>query len=95
MTALLSTAASEHESAVLFVLVDSAAQGGRLHGESKDRWVEARARIVVSNNYEAEAPLLFEILQALEAEGALRGTWLENRWRTIKRRVEAASHDMS
>lgn len=79
----------QSEGRLLYTLVDAANDAGLLTSATAERWREARTRIICGASYEGEAVALHELLDELATKGALTGSWIEARWRTLATRVEA------
>lgn len=85
---MLTTDISYGEVKVLFALLDSAHETGLL-GDSRadDIWRVAKTSLT-GIEYEREGPFLWELLNELDISGRLRGSWIQQRWHTIKLQVE-------
>lgn len=85
-----SRATIAEEAKLLFMLADAAAEMGRLtNPESKAHWLDAKKR-VEKKGYEPETELLFTLLTEIDAAGGLKGTWIQSRWHTVKKRIDEA-----
>jgi hypothetical protein len=79
---------SAGEVRVLFALLDAADEEGRLRDSpAQARWREAR-RNLSGIAFEKEGPILWELLADFEAARLLDGSWIRERWHTIKLQVE-------
>jgi len=79
----------QSEGRLLYTLLDAAEDARLLDGATTARWREAKTRIICGAPYEGEAGALHELLDELATKGALTGSWIEARWRTLAARVEA------
>lgn len=78
----------QSEGRLLYTLLDAADDAALLTGATAARWREAKTRIICGAPYESEAEALHELLDELATKGALAGSWIEARWRTLAARVE-------
>ena len=65
-------------------MIDSASEEGLLTGTASEHWHEAKTRIVCGATYEGEAGALHELLKELARTGALAGSWIDDRWRSLE-----------
>jgi len=79
----------QSEGRLLYTLLDAADDAGLLTGATAAYWREAKTRVICGASYESEAGALHELLNELATKGALTGSWIEARWRTLTARVEA------
>jgi len=75
------------EGRLLFTLLDAADDAGRLRGVTNAHWREVKTRIVRGAPYEQEALALHDLLAEAEVTGALKGTWIEERWHAVESRL--------
>lgn len=75
------------EGKLLYTLLDAADDAGLLDGVPGTRWQETKTRVICGATYEAEAAAFYELLAELSTTGALSGSWIESRWRTLAARV--------
>ena len=79
----------QSEGRLLYTLLDAADDAGLIGGATAARWREVKTQIVCGAPYEGMANSLHELLAELGVKGALAGTWIEARWRTLEARVSA------
>jgi len=73
---------------LLFVLLDAAEYNGALRNTAYEAcWQEAKMRAHESGDYAMDAEVYRELLEDLVVSGRLAGTWIEERWLTIKSRI--------
>lgn len=77
----------QSEGRLLYTLLDAADDAKLLTGATAAGWRDVKTRIVCGAPFENEAGALHDLLGELGAQGALAGTWIEARWRTIAARV--------
>lgn len=76
------------EGRLLFVLLDAGQSNGKIAATPHEKlWLEAKDRVLLSGDFESDAPLFYEMLDEIDSSGVLSDTWIERRWLTIKRRV--------
>jgi hypothetical protein len=78
----------QSEGRLLYTLLDAADAAGLLTAAIAARWRDTKTRIICGAPYEAEAGALHELLAELATAGALTGSWIEARWRTLAARIE-------
>ena len=79
----------QEEANLLYVLVDAADDAGRLNGENAARWREAKHRFC--HHDQSAGALLYLLLDSLDYSGAIRHTWIQARWSTVKARISAGA----
>lgn len=76
------------EGPVLFSLLDAASDDGRLEDTPfQQEWLVLKNRIRDQTECEAAADECFALLQAIDAAGLIRATWIEASWRGALRRA--------
>jgi len=90
MIAAISNELVRREGRLLYVLLDAAEENGRLKDTAYETpWLEAKAGVQAKDDYAADADLYFDLLLGLAASGKLSGSWIEQRWLTIRSRIAA------
>ena len=81
---------SSEETKVLFALIDAADELGLLRAlPAGAKWPQIKTSITGSDP-EKEGPFLWGLMVDLEHARVLGGSWIEDRWRTIRTQVERA-----
>lgn len=76
---------------MLFALLDAAEDEGRMRHApaAQQQWWEVKTRLNVSD-FEAEGGLLWELVDELDRSRAFAGSWIQDRWHTVKMQVVRA-----
>jgi len=78
---------SPAEGRLLFALLDAADDQGLLVGTPcQGPWLVTRRQLIATNYHEAASA--WGLLVELEHCGALNGSWIQRRWRSVKARIE-------
>ena len=81
----------EAEIKLLFALLDAADEAGAIAGQHRNTWMESKRRFNAWTASDA-GPALCQLLDELDAAGALGGTWVQSRWLTVRAQLESRGH---
>lgn len=76
------------ESRLVFAMLDAIYSEGLIIGtENQTRWMALKGRVNTGASYDDVSFESYELLTEVAHSGAIKGTWMENRWLTIDARI--------
>jgi hypothetical protein len=72
---------------LVYVLIDAADHAGNISSPEIQRsWLELKEQLLHATP-ESKAEALYTMLMRIYESGALKGTWIETRWKTLEERI--------